>query len=210
MTTTAHLYVLDTMADWEPGHLIAELNTGRFFAKPDTRLPVRTVGATRDPVRTMGGVPITPDLTVDDLDPASSAVLILPGGDNWLDPAQRPVLDRAHEFLAAGTPVAAICGATLGLAAIGALDDRPHTSNDLTALQHLVPSYRGESHYRPDPVVTDGPLITASGVAPLDFAQAVLAHLDVFSPESLSAWYDLYRTHQPTHYHRLMASLPTP
>ena len=28
-----YVYVLDTMADWELGHVISELNSGRFFKK---------------------------------------------------------------------------------------------------------------------------------------------------------------------------------
>src|SRR5436309_16007480 len=121
-----YLYVLDTMADWEPGYVIAELNTGRYFADRAQRRPVRTVAATADPVRTLGGVPITPDLTVDDLDPEDAALLLLPGADTWAEPTHTPVLDAVPAFLDAGVPVAAICGATGALAAAGLLDDRPH------------------------------------------------------------------------------------
>jgi hypothetical protein len=28
-----YLYVLDTLADWEPGYVISELNTGRYFRR---------------------------------------------------------------------------------------------------------------------------------------------------------------------------------
>ena len=44
--------------------------------------------------------------------------------------------DAAQLFLAAGTPVAAICGATAGLAQCGLLDDRDHTS---AAAEYLPP-----------------------------------------------------------------------
>jgi len=30
---TVYVYVLDTLADWEPGHFISELNSGRFFKR---------------------------------------------------------------------------------------------------------------------------------------------------------------------------------
>ena len=30
---TIYVYVLDTLADWELGHVISELNSGRFFKK---------------------------------------------------------------------------------------------------------------------------------------------------------------------------------
>lgn len=68
--TDTYLFVLDTMADGEPGHLTPELNTGRFCRHPGTRVPVRTVGPTRDPVTTMGGVRLLPDLALAELTPA--------------------------------------------------------------------------------------------------------------------------------------------
>ena len=30
---TVYVYALDTLADWELGYVIAELNSGRFFKK---------------------------------------------------------------------------------------------------------------------------------------------------------------------------------
>lgn len=30
---TMYVYVLDTLADWEPGYVISELNSGRFFKR---------------------------------------------------------------------------------------------------------------------------------------------------------------------------------
>lgn len=206
--TSAHLYVLDTMADWEVGHLTAELNTGRFFAEPGTALPVRTVGATRDPIRTMGGLTVTPDLALEELAPEESALLVLPGAEIWDAPEHAPAVGTAARFLAAGVPVAAICGATIALAAAGLLDRRPHTSNDPTVLTELVPGYSGAAHYRPDPVVVDGDLITATGVAPIEFARAVLARLGVMTPAALDAWHGLFTTHRPEHFHALMAAVP--
>ena len=77
----------------------------------------------------MGGLRISPDLALDELRPADSAMLILPGADTWLTGGNRPFAAKARDFLDAGVPVAAICGATAGLAAEGLLDDRRHTSN---------------------------------------------------------------------------------
>lgn len=204
----AYLYVLDTLADWEPGYLTAELNSGQNFAEPGTSIPVRTVGATGDPVTTMGGLRVSPDLTLDELDPANAALLVLPGSDIWLQPGQEAVLAAARGFLDAGVPVAAICGATAAMANAGMLDDRPHTSNDLGFLQAVCPEYRGAAHYRDEPVVTDGNLITASGVAPVHFAHAVLGKLQVFRPEALDAWLRLNRDREPQAFYDLMAALP--
>jgi len=206
--TFAYLFVLDTMSDWEHGYLTPELNTGRMFAVPGTSLPVRTVGPTREPITTMGGLRVQPDLDLASLTTADAAVLLLPGAETW--PAHRPAVDKAREFLSAGVPVAAICGATNALADAGMLDARPHTSNNLMALQQFSPRYRGSDHYVDEPAVTDGDLITASGTAPLEFARHVLARLGVVSEETLEAWYQLYRTSQPEYYFAMINSLPQP
>ncbi|SDC44291.1 type 1 glutamine amidotransferase family protein [Actinokineospora iranica] len=205
-----YLYVLDTLADWEPGFVTAELNSGRYFAEPGATRPVLTVGATRAPVRTMGGLTLVPDLTVDEVDPATAAILILPGATTWSAPEHRPVLDLAARFLTEGVPVAAICGATIALAESGLLDTRKHTSNDPHALAALAPSYQGTEHYVPAPVATDGDLITASGLAPLEFAHAILRKLDVLTPDALTAWHNLNTTRTAEHYFALMAAIPNP
>src|SRR5688500_7305097 len=122
---TAHLAIYDTLADWEPGHLLAELRTGRFTG---TRFDVVTVAESLDPVTTMGGVRILPDMLLADLDPAESDILVLPGGELWDGGGGEAFASAAERFLEAGVPVAAICGATAGLARAGLLDERRHTS----------------------------------------------------------------------------------
>jgi transcriptional regulator GlxA family with amidase domain len=104
--------------------------------------------------------------------------------------------------------VAAICGATVALASAGFLNNRPHTSNDLDYLKATCPAYQGEAHYRHEPAVTDGDLITATGVAPLEFAYHILKQLDVCTADTLDAWYKLYVTHEPRYFFQLMQSLP--
>ncbi|HEY8728525.1 MAG TPA: DJ-1/PfpI family protein [Acidothermaceae bacterium] len=112
-------------------YAVAELNSGRFFKTKGQRIPVKTVGATKDPIVTMGGVTITPDIVVSDVTAKSAAVLILIGGDTWQDPIHQPIVKKAKELLDAGANVAAICGATSALANAGIFDSRPHTSNAL-------------------------------------------------------------------------------
>lgn len=137
-----------------------------------------------------------------------AALLILPGGDTWLEPIHAQVFPIVREFLGRNIPVAAICGATLGLGANGLLDKYRHTSNDLGFLKACCPAYSGEALFIPKPAACDGPLITASGVAPLEFAYETLKKLDVFSPATIDAWYQLFKTHEPAHFYALMGSLP--
>ncbi|WP_017624491.1 DJ-1/PfpI family protein [Nocardiopsis chromatogenes] len=193
---TVHLAVYDTLADWETGHLTAHLRNGVAHKKPGG-YDVTTVGLTTDPVTTMGGVRIAPDTALADLDPANSAMLVLPGASAWDTDADRlaPFARTARAFLDAGVPVAAICGATAGLAREGLLDERPHTSN---APDYLAATgYAGAAHYRDEPAATGGNVVTAGATAPIAFARDAFALLDVFEPDVLDAWYRLF-AHEDT------------
>jgi len=200
---TVHLAVYDTLADWEPGYAVAHLNTPTWHRTPG-RFAVATVGPTTEPVVTAGGLRILPDRALADLDPAASAMLILPGNDIWATDAFVPFAAAARAFLDAGVPVAAICGATGGLALAGLLDDRAHTSNAAEFLTGL--GYGGSHLYRDEPAVTDGDLITASSTAPVEFARAILARLEVFEPHVLASWFRLYGHRDPAGYHELMSA----
>ena len=199
---TVHLAVYDTMADWEYGYAIAGINNEAFQQTPG-RYRVRTVGATREPITTVGGVRIVPDLTLDEISPQDSAMLILPGANTWDTKENGAFAEAARLFLEAGVPVAAICGATFGLADAGLLDDRGHTSSDPSYLA-LSENYRGASHYQNAGAVTDGPLITAGPAHPVEFAREIFAKLDVYARDKLDAWYGYYSTGDPSYFFRLM------
>ncbi|WP_030679352.1 DJ-1/PfpI family protein [Streptomyces rimosus] len=192
--TTVHLAVYDTLADWEYGHAAAHLRTGDAFRAGRTGFGIVTVGlGTARPVTTMGGLRITPDLALDALAPEDSALLILPGAGLWdAGEALAPFARKARAFLDADVPVAAICGATAGLAREGLLDGRTHTSGaaDYLAAQD---GYRGGERYRDADAVRDRGLITAGPTEPVAFAREILAELDVMEPQVLDAWFRLFR-----------------
>ncbi|MCM2604030.1 glutamine amidotransferase [Rossellomorea marisflavi] len=207
MQTSVYLYVFNTMSDWEYGYLIAELNTGRYFKKDTGPLKVVTVGATKEMITTMGGLSIIPDLSLDECMVEREDLFILPGGTTWGEAIHQPILKKIGEALELGTIVAAICGATEALANMGYLDSRKHTGNDADYMKMVCPTYHGERHYEMGPVVSDGNLVTASGVAPLEFAREVLEKADVFAPATLQSWYQLNKTQKPEHFFGLMSSI---
>ncbi|MET7284133.1 type 1 glutamine amidotransferase family protein [Kribbella sp. NPDC005582] len=200
--TPVHVAVYDTYADWEPGFATAHINSPNWQRKPG-RYVVRTVGVSLDPIRTSGGLRVLPDITLDELSPRESAMLILPGNDLFPTPAYEPFVAKAREFLASDVPVAAICGATGGLALAGLLDDRAHTSNALEFLQSL--GYGGSAYYRDELAVTDGPLITGKAQAPVEFAREILAKLEVYEPAVLDSWYKLFGVKNPEGFYELMS-----
>ncbi|HEY8527700.1 MAG TPA: DJ-1/PfpI family protein [Acidimicrobiales bacterium] len=206
-TQTVHLAIYDGLSDWEAGYATAHINGPLFQRHPD-RYRVATVAEGPEPVTTMGGLRIVPDLVLDELRPADSAMLILPGATTWDSGGNAAFARTARAFLDAGVPVAAICGATAGLAAAGVLDGRDHTSN---AAEYLAATgYAGADRYRDEPAVTDGDLITASGVAPVEFARAIFRRLDLYEPAVLDAWTKLYGQGDPEGYAELMAAAPAP
>ncbi|MFF7180082.1 DJ-1/PfpI family protein [Streptomyces sp. NPDC008121] len=205
MPRTVHLAVYDTLADWETGHATAWLaRTGH---------EIRTVGPSTEPVTTLGGLRVTPDLALDDLRPEDSALLILPGADLWdTGDALAPFAAKARALLDSGTPVAAICGATAGLAREGLLDDRAHTS--AVSFYLAATGYRGAAHYVDTDAVTDkggdgaGDLITAGPTEPVAFAREVLGMMGAFGGGRLDAWYRLFHDSDPAAYETLTAEQP--
>lgn len=198
-----HLLLLNGMADWEPSFTIAHIN--RPMPGIKSGFQVKTVGLDRSPVHTMGGLSILPDMSLAELNPSQSAMLILPGADLWTNKITNPMLLKARKFVENGVPVAAICGATFGLARVGLLDDRKHTSNDPNWLASS--GYRGSHLYLNEPVVKDRGVITASMASSLEFAKIILETLEIFNPKALEAWYGLFKTGTPKYYVQLMENL---
>lgn len=204
MNRIVYIYVFDTMADWEIGFLTAEINSRRYFKKDASPVKIVTVGADKSNVTTMGGLKIIPDIDLNECDLSESDALILPGGETWMEGSHQQVLNLAKQCIEKNIIVAGICGATMALAQNGLLDLKKHTSNDLGYLKMVCPNYGGENHYINQPSVIDKRLITATGIAPLEFTKDVLKTLDVMLPEALEAWYNLYKTHDQKYFFELM------
>ena len=206
---TIYVYVLDTLADWELGYAIAELNSGRFFKKGAPRVSMKTVSYAREPIHTMGGMTIVPDCMIDDIAVSETSMLLLPGADTWNDKKHSRIIEKASEFLSIGASVGAICGATTALANFGLLDNRPHTSNGPGFLEMFCKNYKGKSFYLDKPSVADNNLFTASSTGALLWAKQMIAHLGVFESSTLEAWYTYFRTGEPEHFFALMQTLPS-
>ncbi|MEU6908895.1 type 1 glutamine amidotransferase family protein [Streptomyces coeruleorubidus] len=178
-----HLAVYDTLADWETGHATAHLARAGH--------EIRTVGPSTDPVTSIGGLRIQPGTALDDVRPEDSSLLILPGADLWDTSGDlAPFARKAREFLETGVPVAAICGATAGLAREGLLDDRSHTS--AVSFYLAATGYAGGERYVETDAVTDGNLVTAGPTEPVAFAREIFRLLGVYEGEVLDAWYLLF------------------
>jgi putative intracellular protease/amidase len=198
-TSTVHVAVYDTLTDSEVGHLLVELRTGRFTGTP---FDVVTVAETREPITTMGGLRILPDILLADLEPADSCLLVLPGALMWDTGGGDAFAAAAARFLDAGVLVAAICGGTLGLARAGLLDDRAHTS---AAADYLAATgYAGGDRYVDQRAVIDGNLVTAGPQSPVQFARAVLQRMGLASDSTLDAYEGVFHRADPAAFPVLM------
>jgi putative intracellular protease/amidase len=186
MAKTLVFYVQDGFADWEAAFVLPLLR--------EKGVAVRVVSETGASVTSAGGLVVVAQTRLRNVFPSEIDGLILPGGDFWMDEsANQAVLAFAREVHAQGKLVAAICAATVALARAGLLEQRRHTSNDLRGLKQEAPSYRGEELYTQSLAVTDGNLITASGIGPLEFAREIAAYLGIGNESYRKQWYELFK-----------------
>ena len=182
-----YLLVVPGFADWEPAHALAELRRHGGYR-------VEVVGLSSAPVESMGGLMVQPSRVLADVDPTDVAVFILPGGDRWeASPMEPALLELLRQLDAARIPLAAICAATVAITRAGLLRGRRHTSNGRAYLEKQVPDYHGGADYVEAPAVRDRGLITASGLADVEFAAELLGELDVLSETDRRLWTDLFR-----------------
>jgi len=199
MTKTAYVGVYETWADWEIGHLLVELRTGRFTGE---QWNIVTVAESAEPVTTMGGLRVVPDMVLAEVEPENGDLLVLAGSALWDEAEGEAFTKVAQRFLEAGKPVAAICGATAGLARAGLLDDRKHTSAVKEYL--LATGYQGGVNYVDERAVIDGDLITAGPDSPVQFARATLKRLSLASDEKLDAYEAVFHRADPSAYPALV------
>ena len=184
------IYVLlvDGFADWEPAHALAELRRHGKYR-------VESVGLTTAPVESMGGMRVVPSTTIDAVDANDVAAFVLPGGDRWEKQPIEPEIEAALRGLdAQQIPIAAICGGTVAIARLGLLRGRRHTSNGLAYLQKQVPDYTEAANYVDEPAVRDRGLITASGLADVEFARELFEELGVLTAAQRALWTQIFRS----------------
>lgn len=186
--TSVHVLVFEGFADWEPAHALAEL-------RRSGERSVMVVGFNAEPVTSMGGLRVVPERQLKDVRRSEVEIFILPGGHLWESAYPHAELERVLTgLIAADVPVAAICAGTLAVARMGLLNDRHHTSNGPGYIAEHVPQYSGAGLYEAIPAVRDRGVITASGLAPVDFAREIFRQLRIFSAADEERWFDMFKS----------------
>ena len=200
---TIALYTTETMADWEYAYLTTQI-AGAEQLKPG-RFRLLLVGDGREPVRTLGNLPLAPEADLDALqalaDDGSLAALVVPGGNHCAAGHER-LIEVVGHLVDQEIPVAAICGATLLLARAGFLDERRHTSNAASFLD--ASGYRGGVHYVEAPVVTDRGVTTASGIHAVPFTAEIMRITGLAPRAMADSWEQLYLNGRERDYMALM------
>jgi putative intracellular protease/amidase len=186
MKPRAYFLVFDGLADWELAHALCEINkSGKF--------EVVSVGFSDQPVTTMGGVKISPDITLDDAKPDDAAIFMLPGGDMWERESHENLKTHLRRLHAEKVPIGAICGATLEMARAGLTREIRHTSNSKDYLKAIVADYSDEGFYVDELAVTDRNIITASGLGCVEFAREVIRQLNIYSEADTQIWFAMFK-----------------
>lgn len=199
-----YVYIMDNMAEWELADILQAFSMQSQLSQSKVAFKVVTVGATTDPITTLGGLTILPEITVSDMSEDKVVALLLPGGDNWAMETNQPILDKAELYLSKNILVGAICGATLALSNRGILNQYHHTSNSSYYLKMFSSNYSGEALYHNTNSYCDKNLITANSASGLDFAKDIITALQVYPQDVIEAWYQYFKVGNPELFSDLM------
>lgn len=187
MRDTVYVWGFEGCADWQVALALAEIRRPGEW-------DVRSVGFTREAVTSASGLKLLPDISVDELDLQTTALLVLPGGHLWLSAQIEQMAATARRVHAAGAPVAAMAEGVLALARAGLLEHCRHTANWPGQISRAVPAYAGHDQYDANVLaVSDGGVITASHLGGVEFAREIIHTLDLYNASDREHWYRLFK-----------------
>ncbi|WP_198519862.1 type 1 glutamine amidotransferase family protein [Polaribacter sp. ALD11] len=161
-----YIFLFNGFSDWEISYLTPELQKSE-------KIELKYFSIDGKSIKSMGGMNITPEFSIDQVDSNQVSAIILPGGTAWENKSINGIDGLIEKLHAQNKVIGAICGATTYLAGKGYLDNLNHTSNALFYLQNFAKDYNGADNYINELAVTDTNLITANGIGPIEFAREV-------------------------------------
>jgi putative intracellular protease/amidase len=180
------VFLFNGFSDWEISYVTPEVYKSEEF---------ELIYFSKDgqSVTSMGGLQIKPVKSLAEIDSDEVDMLLLPGGTAWEKQENNEINQLVKEVKSKNKLLAAICAATAYLGQLGLLDDVKHTSNDLNYLKAVAPNYKGEKHYEKSLAVTDNNLITAAGIAPIEFAKEIFKQVKLYDDDNIEKWYQLFK-----------------
>lgn len=187
MKIKIYIFLFNGFSDWEIAYLTPEIN------KCEQRFELVYFSKNGDQITSMGGLQIKPTISLDEVKIDEVNMLILPGGTAWDKGENKEIETITSALFETGKPVAAICAATAFLGQLGLLNNLKHTSNDLSYLKALAPEYSGDENYLNSLAVTDKNIITAKGIAPIEFAREIFKTIELYNDENIEKWFQLFK-----------------
>ena len=186
MKKKIYVFLFDGFSDWEISYLTPEINKSEQF-------DLVYFSKNGDLITSMGGLLIKPTNSLDDLKIEDANMLILPGGAAWEKGENKEIEKITRDLFGTGKPIAAICAATTYLGQLGLLNGLKHTSNDLNYLKGIAPKYSGDDNYQNSLAVTDRNIITANGIAPIEFAREIFKAIGLYNDDNVEKWFQLFK-----------------
>ena len=180
------MFLFDGYSDWEISYLTPEIHKSEKYE-------LIYFSENGNVVTSMGGLQVKPTTTLDKLKFEEIDLLILPGGTAWEKGENKAIQKITADLFKTGKPIAAICAATTSLGQLGILNDLKHTSNDLNYLKSVAPDYAGDENYQSSLAVTDKNIITANGIAPIEFAREIFKLIGLYNDEKTEKWFQLFK-----------------
>ena len=180
------VFLFNGFADWEIAYSIPEINKNEAFE-------LIYFSKDGEPVSSMGGLQVAPNRSLQTIAVEEMDMLILPGGVAWEKGENKELEKLTVEVFEGKKTIAAICAATTYLGQLGLLNDLKHTSNDLNYLKNVAPKYCGEDNYQNLFAVTGKNIITANGIAPIEFAKEIFSKLKLYNAADLEKWFQLFK-----------------
>lgn len=180
------VFLFDGFSDWEIAYVTPEINKSEQF-------DLVYFSETGNEVTSMGGLQVNPTISLEELKFEEVDLLILPGGTAWEKREITAIDDLVMELYGNEKTIAAICGATFYLAQLGILENLSHTSNDLGYLKAIVPEYYGQENYQKELAVTDKNIITANGIASIEFATEIFRKIQLKPKNEIEKWFQLFK-----------------
>lgn len=186
MNKKIHVFLFDGYSDWEISYLTPEIAKSEHY-------DLVYFTETGKKVTSMGGLRVNPIASLNELKKGEIELLILPGGVAWEKREIKSIDNLVLELFEKRKTIAAICGATFYLGQLGILDNLKHTSNDLNYLKAVVPEYKGQENYQNKLAETDKNIITANGIAPIEFATEIFKKIELKSGDEIEKWFQLFK-----------------
>lgn len=181
-----YIFLFNGFSDWEISYLTPEIHKNSNF-----NLFFLSTNGT--PVKSMGGLEVSNVSAISDVNTEDIDMLILPGGIAWEKGENDHIKSLVLQLAGANKNIAAICAATTFIAQLGLLDNVKHTSNDLNYLKNFASNYAGEHNYQNTMATTHQNIITANGIAAIEFACEIFKLLELNTPQNIEKWFQLFK-----------------